>query len=62
MDHSVTGGRDMSDSMTREELAAYHEDQARQAAELNATITPEARAIAERLGVLFERVAFGGRK
>ena len=56
MDHSVTGGRDMSDSMTAEELAAYHEYQEAKAAELLASMTPEAKAMAERLGVLFEEI------
>ena len=62
MDHSVTGGRDMSDSLTKEELAAYHEAQIAEHDQALATMTPKQRAIIQNLGVLFERVAFGGRK
>lgn len=45
--------------MTQDELEAQQEQWDREAAELEATMTPEARIIAERLGVLFDKVLEG---
>lgn len=42
--------------MTQEELEAQQEQWNKEAAELEASMTPEARIIAERLGVLFDKV------
>ena len=45
--------------MTQEEIEAQQEQWDREAAELKASMTPEARVIAERLGVLFDKVLEG---
>ena len=45
--------------MTQEEIEAQQEQWDREAAELEASMTPEARVIAERLGVLFDKVLEG---
>lgn len=58
MDKTQYSGRDLSDDLTPEELAAYHEEQDRKSAELLASMSPEEKAMAERLGSLFEKVAF----
>jgi hypothetical protein len=45
--------------MTQDEIEAQQEQWDREAAELEASMTPEARVIAERLGVLFDKVLEG---
>ena len=46
----------VSREMTQEELEAQQEQWDKEAAELEASLTTEARIIAERLGVLFDKV------
>lgn len=46
----------VSREMTQEELEAQQEQWDKEAAELEASMTPEARIMAERLGVLFDKV------
>ena len=46
----------VSREMTVEELEAQQEQWDKEAAELEASMTPESRIIAERLGVLFDNV------
>ena len=62
MDHSVSGGRDLTDNMTREELEAYHQAQIDEFDQAVAQWTPKQKELIERLGFLFERVALKGRK
>lgn len=45
--------------MTQEELEAQQEQWDKEAEELEASMTPEARVIAEKLGVLFDKVLEG---
>jgi hypothetical protein len=57
MDHSATRGtRDISDNMSVEEYAAFTEFQEEKSRKLEASMTPDQKELATRLGALFDEL------